>query len=1026
MKKLIPVVLRNRLSVLILCIIIVIMGLYSYFFIPKQENPNTTVAVATVTTVYPGASAQEVEEQVTNVMEEYIGALSGIDYFTGQSINNASVILIMYEMEFSIDDVEDDLRQSVEDAQQDLPDLAEASVVDTDLVNDNQFIISLSGENYTAEELAEYADTIKERIDTVNGIEKVFVEGLSEKQVVVQTYPDEMRDHAVTTDTVLQILQAYNLNLPSGTMETEEGNIDVGTPKVFESLEDIEDIIVGSDAQTFEPVVLDDVADIFIEDATDFYFSQDGNNAILLVGRIEDGENAVLVGNELREAIDDARSLVPEDVVFHEVMYAPTDIENSINDFISSLIQSILLIVIVVMIGVHLRNGIIVSIALPISILATFIVMNLMQMEFHFITIAGLIVSLGILVDNAIVISEAIQHHLNLGKERIQAITDAVGETAVPVLTSTLTTIVTFSIIYFVPGVVGQVAGTIPTVVITALVASYFVAMIVIPVFAYWFFKPEPPNKKKRKNLVSVAFQGMLNFGLKHKVITVFSAFITLGVAALLALQLGMQFFPVADKPMVYINFEADDVYFEAGQQISEQINEILDNEEVVENYTYAVGSDLPSFFLTVPSLPSAPNIGQYMLQLNAEEMDNIGGAEAVSRHLQQLFDDSVEKASIMVRCLEYSMPTDAKIAFIVSGEDIERIDEVSQEMVEALEQIEGTERVQRTTRDTQSAYQVEIDDDLLEDNGLLKFDVIRQVNTVLLNADVGNYRSEQGDIAIILQSDITNLQDLENLQISSSISPAIVELEDVANVESIESTPLIAHYNGDYYSDVLSNVLPGYSSLSIETELNDKYLSQMELDGITITGKGEVNNMLDLLIALIASAGLAVMVIYLILIFQFKNLSKPLIVLASIPLSFIGCGFGLWIFKMDIQAMALLGLVSLFGIVVNNSILLIEVMDAKIREGICVEESCRSAVKLRFRPILLSSTTTCIGLVPLIISGDSMTAPMASVLLFGLLFSTVLTMVVVPTLYAIQAKRAERKAEKKNNKAAALHRYHK
>ncbi len=1019
MKKIIPTVIHNRLSVMLLCVIIIVVGLYSYYFIPKQENPNTTVAVATITTVYPGASPEEVELQVTDVMEEYLATLSGVDYYTSQSINNASVIIIMYDMEFSMDDVEDELRQSVADAQKDMPEHAEESIVDTDLVSDNQFIISLSGQNYTGEELADYAVTVKDSLDDVAGIEKIVIDGVIENNVVIETRPDAMSDKGVSLDTLLQILNAYNLNLPSGGIETEDGIINVDTPPVYENLEDIEDIVVGSDATTFEPIYLSDVADVFIEDDKDFYFSQNGNNAVLLTGRIEDGENAVIVGDDLRDAIDDAKSLVPDDVVFHEVMYAPTDIENSINGFITSLLQSIGLIVIVVMIGVHLRNGLIVSIALPLSILVTFTVMNLLQLEFHFITIAGLIVSLGILVDNAIVISEAIQHHLNLGKERVKAITDAVGETAIPVLTSTLTTIVTFSIIYFVPGVVGQVAGAIPTVVITALIASYFVAMVVVPVLAYWFFKPEPEHKKNKKNIVSTIFQKMLNFGLKHKITTVTAAFITLGVAAVLALQLGMQFFPVANKPVVYVNFESDEITLEAAEKITEEINEILNAETVVEDYTYAVGSDLPSFFLTVPSMASAPNIGQYMLQLNEQEIETLGGVEATARHLQELFDESVEDAKITVRNLEYSIPTDAKIAFVVSGDDMDKINEVSQQLVEALEKIEGTERVQRTTTATQKAYQIAPDNELLEDNGILKFDVVRQVNTALLEAPVGSYQQSGENLDIVLRNDISDIEDLESLQISGSISPAVVSLGDVATVEETQTVSLISHYNGEYYSNVLSNVLPGYSSLSIESELTEKYMQDIDLTGITITGKGEVNNMLDLMLALIVSAGLAVMFIYLILILQFKSLNKPLIVLVSIPLSFIGCGFGLWIFKMDIQAMALLGLVSLFGIVVNNSILLIEVMDSKIREGIGIEESCRSAVKLRFRPILLSTTTTCIGLVPLIVSGDPMTAPMASVLLFGLLFSTVLTMVVVPTIYAIQQEKALRKKERRAAKQA-------
>ncbi len=1014
MNKLIPSVIKNRLSVLILCIIIVVVGLYSYYFIPKQENPNTTVAVASITTVYPGASPQEVEQQVINVLEKYISELVGVDYYTSQSISNAGVIVVMYEMTYSMDDVEDELRQAVEDAQKELPEHAIESVVDTDLVSDNQFIISLSGEGYTGEEIAGYAQTVRDNIIDVEGLEKIDIDGTPENRVAIEVKPEQMENAGVSLDAVMQILQAYNLSLPSGGIDTDNGIINVDTPPIYQSLEDIEGVIVGSDPETFEPIYLEDVSEIKIEQVEEFYFSQDGETAILLTGRIEDGENAVLVGNELRKAIDDSKSLVPDDITFHEVMYAPADIENSINDFISNLLQSILLIVIVVMIGVHLRNGIIVSIALPLSILITFTVMNLLKMEFHFITIAGLIVSLGILVDNAIVISEAIQHHLNLGKEKVKAISDAVGETAIPVLTSTLTTIVTFSIIYFVPGVVGQVAGAIPTVVITALIASYFIAMIVVPVFAYYFFKPEPEHKRDKKSLLSRLFQGMLNFGLKHRITTVIAAFVTLGIAAFLAMQLGMQFFPVADKPVVYINFEGDEVNLEASKEVSSQINELLDGEAVVENYTYAVGSDLPSFFLTVPSIASAPNIGQYMLQLNDEEIDLLGGVEATARYLQDKLDETIELAEVTVRSLEYSVPADAKIAFVVSGSDQEKIDEVSRQMVDALNQIDGTERVIHTTDSIRTAYHVETDDDLLEDAGLLKFDVIRQVNTALLDAEVGSYQHEGESLDIVLRTDIEDMRDLENLQISSSISPAMVSLDEVADIEERETVSMIEHYNSEYYSNVLSNVLPGYSSLSIESELNEIYMSEMDLEGVTITGKGEVNNMLDLILALIVSAGLAVMFIYLILILQFKNLKKPLIILASIPLSFIGCGFGLWIFSMDIQAMALLGLVSLFGIVVNNSILLIEVMDSKIKEGISVKETCRSAVKLRFRPIILSSTTTCIGLVPLIISGDPMTAPMASVLLFGLLFSTILTMVVVPTLYAIQAESAQRKQQKR------------
>ncbi len=1007
-EKLVRALIKNRSIVIIFTLIVTVAGLYSYYMIPKRENPDTTVAAAVITTVYPGASPEEVEYSVTEVIEREIALLSDVDYYTGMSMNSASVITVMYDMEVTTLDISTDLMQAVARAASNLPELAEESVVNTDVVSYNQFIISLSGEGYTDSELSDFAENVKDIIVDVEGIESVTVDGMQPRQVVVETRAEDMRSYGLSTETILQIMQAQNLSIPTGSIDYDSGTINVVTPTVFESLRDIENIVVGGSADSLSFIKLRDVADVYLEDEGDFFYMQDGQNAILLTGTIAEGENAVLVGDELRLAIDAAKSIVPPDVNFHEVMYAPEDIENSVNGFIINLIQSILLIVLVVMIGVRLRNGLIVSIALPVSILSTFIVMYILGVEFQFISIAALIVSLGILVDNAIVISEEIQQNLNMGTEKVEAICAAVRSTAVPVLSSTLTTVVTFSIIYFVPGVVGQVAGAIPTVVITALVASYIVAMCLIPVLAYFFFKPESEKRVSKESLSKRAFSKMLDFSLKYRKTVVFGSFLTLAIAAALAMTLGLKFFPVANKPILYINYETESMSLDASALSAECIAEMLDTHPMVENYTYAVGKGLPSFFLTVPTLTTAPNVGQFMLSLDEQQMEIRGGPEASARELQALLDESLAGASATVRCLEYSMPTEASITYSVSGEDIDKIYEVADAMVETLLGIEGTDRVRDTRIAPQYEYQIETDSELLSSYGLLRYDVAKQVNTALMGADAGVYRAGGTDMDIVLRSDVQSLTELEALQIVGSVSGTKLLLGQVATIGISPSVPLIEHYNGERYINVLSNVLPGYSSLSIEAELEALCLSQIDLEGVSITSGGEVSNMMDLIGALGVSALIAVLIIYLILMLQFKDFRKPLIILSSIPLSFIGCGLGLRIFNMDIQAMALLGLVSLFGIVVNTSILLIEATDEARRGGLSVNEACKAAVSKRYRPIMLSSVTTCIGLVPLVLSGDSMTAPMASVLLFGLLFSTLLTMVVVPTLYAMQMSKRE------------------
>lgn len=1000
MEKITKILLNNRKIVVFFMLIIACMGIYCYYVIPKQENPDASVAIALITTVYPGASPEDVESFVTNKIEEQIGSLDGVNYYTSMSMDSASAVIVYYNDDILIKDVENDLRQAVSNIQKDLPDTCMESVVKTDLISNNQFIISLSSDVYSSEELVSYGQVIKERLEGVENVSSVTLYGEKMKQVVVETDIQKMKLYGISIENILSLMQAQNLSIPAGNIEYDSGTVTVLSSGLFESLKDIENTVIGGGEEGLAFVKLKDVASVYIEDKDEKYYLQDGRESVLLVGKFVEGKNAVNIGKVLRQEIEELKQELPQELIFHEVMYAPEDIDDNINNFLINLFESILLIMIVVMIGVRMRNALVISTALPMSILITFIAMDIMQIEFHFISIAALIVSLGILVDNAVVISEAIQQNLNEGIEKEEAILLAVRTTWIPILTSTLTTIVTFGIIYFVPGVVGAVAGTIPTVVIAALLASFFIAMCVIPVLAYFFFQPETKEKAAKESYARKLFYSLLNVGLKYPVRTLAVCFATLGVAAYLVLQLGMQFFPYASKPVLYINISGETMNLKTTGEIINEIGSLLDSEEIVDNYTVAVGGGLPSFFLTVPALNDASNVGQIMVQLNEEELKEIGSVESAARHLQTVIDENVAGAAIEVKCLEYSMPTDAKIVLTLTGDDVDKLNDLAEQMCLALEEIPGTDYVRNTTVIPQYQYKVNLDSDILSGFGLLKYDVIKQLNTSLMGATASTYTASGKEMDIVVRSKIDSLDELLEMPVVGTVSDTRVLLGQIADVSLKPVVPIVNHYNGKRYVNVLSNVLPGYVSGNIESELLNNYVSQMDTEGITIVERGEMSNMMSLIGNLGFVSVIAVILIYIILLLQFKSFTKPLNILTSIPLSLIGCCLGLWLLKMDIQVMALLGLVSLFGIVVNNGILLIEVIDEKRGEGMSVREACTMAVKLRFRPIMLSSVTTCIGLIPLIMSNDPMTSPMAVVLLFGLIFSTFLTMVVVPTIY--------------------------
>ena len=1011
MEKLLRKLLRNRAIVVFFMVLIALAGMFCYYIIPKQENPEATVAAAIITTIYPGASPEEVETFVTDKLEDKIRTLDRVKDVSSMSIESVSVITLMYEDDVHIDEVETRLRQTMDDAQAELPAMCQKPMVRTDLITNNAFIISLSSDVYTPRDLEGYADVIKQRLESVDGVTSVQVAGKQTRKVVVEADIEKLRTYGVSVEMLLGLLQAQNVNIPSGNVQYESGNVTVSAPALFENLDDIRNLVVGGAEDSLSFVKLKDIAEVFVESADDYYYQQDGRDAVLLVGKLQEGQNAVNIGHNLRKAIDQVQDEMPDDLIFHEVMYAPQDIENNINGFVRNLFESILLIMVVVLVGVHLRNALVISVALPMSILITFIVMEVLGIQFQFISIAALIVSLGILVDNAIVISEAIQQNLNAGMERTEAILAAVRVTAVPVLTSTLTTVVTFGVIYFVPGTVGQVAGTIPTVVIAALTASYFVAMLGIPVLASLFFKPENKAKAKKRNVLQRFFLKLADIGMNSPRRTLAVCFSTLGVAVVLALSLGMQFFPYASKPVMYINVTGETLSLTDTGRIVDEISQVMEEQPLVVHQTSCVGQGLPSFFLTVPTLRPAANSAQIMLQLDPEELKKYDDQEDAMRVLQAALDERVPGATIEVKCLEYSMPTDAKIMLTVTGDDTNKLNVAAQQLREALDEIPGTDYVRDTAVIPQYQYRVKLDSETLSGYGLIKYDITKQLNTSLMGATASTYTAGGSDMDIVVRANVESLDDLLNLPIVASQSGTKVLLGQVAEVELVPSVPQIDHYNGRRSVNVLSNVLPGFASAKIENQLNKEYVPQMDLEGIEIYSRGETANMMALIGDLGVAAFLAILVIYVILLLQFRDFTKPLNVLTSIPLSLIGCCLGLWLFRMDVQVMALLGLVSLFGIVVNNGILLIEVIDTERAAGRDIRTACREAVIQRIRPIMLSSVTTCIGLVPLILNRDPMTAPMASVLLFGLLLSTVLTLVVVPTLYTLREEnRARRK----------------
>ncbi len=1016
MSKIVEKLIKFRHIVILSLVFFVLAGFVTYWIIPKQENPNTNLPAALITTIYPGATSSEVEEFVSKKIENKLVELPDIDMLSSYSYNSASIVVIMFDVRADPDQSITMVRQALQEIANDLPPLAYEPEIQADLDAVPQFILSLSNNDYNLSDLNEYAKNMANELLLINGVTKVDVVGQGIKEVVVDVNIDDLYLYKISIENIVQLLQAQNLTIPSGAIDYGNSKINVLTPATFQSLSDIENIVISGSTEQIGFVTLKDVASVSVATSYDRYYQHNDENAIFIVGYFNPNQNAVLIGNQVDRKLESLVEELPSDVTYDAMVLSYQDIDASINSFIRDLFFSVVLIVVIVMIGVQFQNAIVVSISLPLSIFATFIVMFLLNIEFHFISIAALIISLGILVDNSIVVTEAIQYRLNQDYSMNKAISVAIKETARPVFSSTLTTIVTFAILFFVPGVIGKTVATIPTVVITALLASYFVAMFIVPVLATFLLKKESVEKGKsyKKSFLRKAFEKGLEYGLKFPKRLIVMAIVLLIASAGLFFQLGMSFFPYSDKPMIYINVQSEQMNIDVTNNIIDQIIDELQQFEQVTDVYSASGGGLPKFFITTPLMTPSEDRGQLLLKVKPD--DRYSTNEQLGFAIQQHLDETLINAKAEVKYLEYSMPSDAKLVFKVAGNDLDQMMAAVNKVTDILEQQQGTFYVRNDFVANQYEYKVNIDNDFLATTGILKYDVVKQINTALMGANASSLILDQNELDIKVKANINSLDELYRLPISSSITDSYLQLHQIADVDLSLSVPSIARQNRLRTITVLADVHPGYVAAVIENNVL-KEIDQLSIDpSINVYAEGELKNIMDLVQNLGISALAAIIVIYMILLIQFVKFNKPLIILVSIPLSLTGVFLGLYLYNVDIQAMSLLGAVSLIGIVVNNGILLLEVIDEHIHEGFSLLDSIIYSVEIRYRPIILTTTTTAIGLIPLIVANDPMTAPMALVLFFGLISSTVLTLIIIPVLVSIIYKEQDTKKLSKSN----------
>lgn len=999
MNKLIRFSVKNRKITIILAVILMISGIISYFNIPRQENPDVTSPSALITTIWPGASAEEIEELITKKIEVEASLLEGIESIKSISANNASVVIVTINYSVDKDEQWATLDKLISNLVPDLPDGAYSPVIDTEsMVETSGMIIAVYSDAYDYEMLSYFSAIIRNELLGIDGIKKVNLDGNLQNRINIMVLLEELNKTALSMEDLYNLLLIQNIEIPSGSLDTNNGSISVSIPGAFKSIQDIENLIVDI-SESFGIVRLKDIADIYTDyDTREKRFEENGKPSVLVTAYFKDNQNIIEIGDEVQEKLDRVIGTMPAELTVSNVVFQPDDVAESVNRFIINLFQGVLFVIIVILIGMGYKNAAIVSTAMPFSILLTFTVMRYMQIDIHQISIAALIISLGILVDNSIVVTDAIQYRIDEGYGLKEASIMGAEESATPVFSSTLTTVAAFAPLIALPGEAGEFARSLPLVVIISLTASYVSAMLFVPALSSIFLTKTTKTKEK-KHRIKTLFTQALSIGLKHGTATLVLTFVLFFISVGVGIYfLPIEIFPYADKNYLYIDVSNETKGDIASTELlMQEIGAILDEESAVTSYTTAIGGYLPKFYLTIAPGSDAEHSGQILVYL--DENADISSYEAYAKYLKQRIDDRILGSKIEVNLPAITAPgSDIEIVLYSDNKDV--LYRYADELFVKIDKMESIEKIYTDIPRAVYQYEMVIDKDYAAISGLNSYDIQRQVNIALNGLKASSITSKSNEFDIFLSSNIGSMADLENLMIKSSFTNNKIMLKQVTTLELKSQVPIVYRYNRLPAVSLECTVGNGYNVQDSQKHIESLVASTIGDADIRVDYRGEKETLSKYLGGIAEAALYALAAIYVILLIQFKSSRQTLIILLTIPLSIIGSMAGLYTFKQPFSFTAGLGLASLIGIVVNNAILLLEHINNAIRDGDLIIDSCTSSLNRRFRPIMLSTITTIMGLFPLALSGSSFFTPMAVTLMSGLFVSTFFTLIVIPTMY--------------------------
>lgn len=1012
---------KNRITFTILFTII-IMGATLYVNLSRDSMPPYTVRVASVISQFPGASPERVELLVTDKVEKVAQELPELKELSSTSRSGLSVVQVTLRDEVEPKDLQavwDRLRRKLNDLQG-LPDNVAPRLDDDGIGEVYGIALGLTSDGYSYAEMKEYADDIRDEMIKLEPAAKVTLGGVQDERVFVEFDNARLKEYGLSSSKLQSIIKSTNILSSGGQVNLGEERIILEPTGNFESVEDIRKMLIPV-ADGNQLVYLGDITKItqdYIEPASQIV-TVNGQEAISIHVNLKEGANVVLLGEQIDALMAEINEELPIGLELIRLASMDAYIDAKISDFVINLLQSVSIVLIVMLAFLGIRSGLVIASLIPIVVIMTLMWMGILDIGLNQVTLAALIMALGMMVDNAIVVAETIMVKMDQGMPTKEAAIEACSELFTPLLISTLTTSAAFLAFYLAESIMGDIVGPIFVVISISLLSSWIIALTIIPLFCYLFLKAkksgtEPGIIDRTIFKMKVWYKGLILTALANKYKVIAAIVIAFFAAMFGFTKIPFVFFPDSDRNMITIDINLPEgTRIESTEALVQDIEsyiktDLLVNEnrpDGITDWSAYIGKGPDSYDLGYS--PDEPNSNYAHILVNVS--DFTFNAEMI-RKLDAFCFDSFPNADVKIGFLG-SGGGGTPIEIKVSGDDPDELAKISEQVKLKLASIPGTKNVKDDWGPKSKKFVINIDQNRAQAAGITSQDIATSLQTVLDGFKTGEYREDDKSIPILMRSDKSQQQDLaslETLNIYAQNSGKSVPLLQIASIEPQWQYAKIKRFDINRTINISSELKEGANASAIMSIMNP-WLEEQKVNlpkGYFYQLGGDAKSTSENMGAVVDYLPLSGFIILLLLIIQFNSFRKTTMVTLTIPLGVIGVVIGLLAFGVPFGFMAFLGVISLAGIVINNAIVLIdriEVEQNTLKRDI--HDAIIAACLQRFRPILLATFTTVLGLIPLYISGGEMWEGMAISIIVGLLFGTIITLLFIPSMYSILYK---------------------